>query len=143
MRSQCLRFSSELDLARLRSERRERSNRAAVPSVPERDVLAAVLKALRLHPKVSWVERMNSGKFKLPGKDGKAQWVRFGFVGMADVTGQLKAEYGGRRLEVECKREGEKPTPEQEAFLAHVRAAGGVGILAYGIDDVMLALRDA
>jgi hypothetical protein len=138
--SRGLRFSSELDLERLRYERRERSNRAAVPSVPERAVLAAVLVALRLHKKVAWVERMNSGKFKLPGKDGKGQWVRFGFVGMADVTGQLKAEYGGKRLEVECKREGENPTPEQEAFLANVCAAGGIGLVVHSIDELMRGL---
>lgn len=112
-----------------------------VGAAPERDVLRVVLIALRLHPLVAWVERMNSGKFKLPGGESGEQWVRFGFRGMSDITGQLK---DGRRLEVECKsthgRTAADRLADQMAFQERVRAAGGIAFFARGVDDVMREL---
>ncbi len=108
-----------------------------MPISYERDVLASVLVALRLHPRVAWVQRMNGGKFKLPGKNGQPQWVRFGFKGMADITGMMR---DGRRLECECKRPGEVATEDQAAFLANVVANGGVGFVATSVDDVLREL---
>ncbi len=52
--------------------------------------------------------------------------------------------YQGRFLAIEVKRPGGKVSPEQERFLERVRAAGGIGLVAYGIDDVIdgLGVRD-
>jgi hypothetical protein len=99
--------------------------------------MAAVLKRLRLHPKVHWVERMNSGAGQLKFADGGAsQWIRFGWRGAPDIIGQLKAEYGGAILCVECKTRSGRLRPEQEMFLNQVRCGGGVAFVARSQDDV-------
>src|SRR5258708_2902001 len=51
--------------------RRQRSVVSALP-VRERDVLRAVLAALRAHPAVAWVVRLNSGTFVVDGRYIKA-----------------------------------------------------------------------
>lgn len=109
------------------------------PSVaPEAAVLDAVLKALRLHPRVAWCERMNSGAGRFVYPDGKtSQWITFGFVGMSDILGQLR---DGRFLACEVKARNGKATLEQLGFLSNVRHHGGVAFLAYSIDDVMREL---
>jgi hypothetical protein len=141
--SRGLRLSSELDLERIRSERRERSQRAGAPPVAERDVLAAVLELLEHHPRVAWCRRFNTGATKFTGADGKTRWVSFAFRGCSDVLGQLRPVPPnpiGAFLAIECKRDGEKPTEEQAAFLDTVSAAGGTAFVARSVDDVMRAL---
>ncbi|MDE2022406.1 MAG: VRR-NUC domain-containing protein, partial [Patescibacteria group bacterium] len=101
----------------------------------ERDVLAAVLAALRLHPKVALAYRMNTGGMQ----DAHGNHVRFGFPGSPDIHGMLK---NGRALYVECKRRDTKPTPDQQAFLDRVNRHGGLAFVARSIDDVLLALDD-
>lgn len=96
----------------------------------ERDVLRGVLEALALHPSVAWAHRMNVGAFE----NAAGRHVRVGFVGCPDVIGQLR---DGRFLAVEVKRPGGKVTDDQAAFLARVTKHGGVGFVAYGVDDVM------
>jgi hypothetical protein len=99
--------------------------------------MSAVLKRLRLHPKVHWVERMNSGAGQLKFSDGGAsQWIRFGWRGAPDLIGQLKAEYGGVILCVECKTRTGRLRPEQEMFLNQVRCGGGIAFVARSQDDV-------
>lgn len=102
----------------------------------ERDVLAASLKLLKLHPKIAWAERMNVGKFKVVDAHGE-RWIRAAFKGCSDIIGQLRS---GAFLAVETKRPGEHPTPEQQAFLEHVKRHGGVAFVARSIDDVTRAL---
>ena len=99
----------------------------------ERDVLQAVLAALRAHPRVAWVERMNVGAFK----NANGQFVRVGFVGCADILGQLR---DGRFLAVEVKRPGSKPTHEQVEFLGRVHRGNGVAFVAWSADDARKAL---
>ena len=48
----------------------------------------------------------------------------------------------GRFIAIEIKRPGNKPTPEQEAFLKQVIEAGGIAMVADNIDDVMSLVRD-
>ena len=111
--------------------------RLKAPEAPESAILSAVLKRLRLHPKVHWVERMNSGAGQLKFADGGAsQWIRFGWRGAPDIVGQLKAEYGGVILCVECKTRTGRLRPEQEMFLNQVRCGGGVAFVARSQDDV-------
>lgn len=98
----------------------------------ERDVLAAVLAALKIHPAVAWSQRMNVGAFR-----DDDRYVRVGFVGCPDIIGQLR---DGRFLAVEVKRPGGKATDEQAAFLSRVVAAGGVGFVARSVDDVVRCL---
>ena len=84
-----------------------------------------------------WVARMNSGMFKV-GEPGNERWVRAAFKGCSDILGQLR---DGRLLAVECKRNGEQPTPDQQAFLLHVAAHAGVAFVARSIDDVMAGIE--
>jgi len=139
-----LRFSED-EFAE-REARRERFKAGKI-AVPERDVLAAVLEFLRLHPSVAWATRSNVGCGYLLRADqyhrlvaagslkaGEARFMRFGFKGAADITGQLR---DGKRLEVECKADRGVVSDDQAAFLQAVNGAGGVGIVARSVDDVV------
>lgn len=95
---------------------------------PEAACLVEVLKTLRGHPLVAWVERQNSGAFR----DGK-RFVRFGWTGCSDVLGQLR---DGRFLAVEVKVPGGKASDAQRLFLDRVRAAGGAAFIATSAADV-------
>ena len=96
---------------------------------PEAAALVEVLKALRTHPAVAWVERQNSGAVRVGGR-----FVRFGWVGCPDVLGQLN---DGRLLGVEVKAPKGRTSPEQVAFLERIRAAGGVAFVARDLRDVL------
>jgi hypothetical protein len=101
-------------------------------TVPESAILAAVLTALRLHPRVAWAHRMNTGAYAVGDR-----FVRFGFPGLADIIGQTVS---GAFLAVECKRVGKEPTDEQRAFLDLVARSGGVSFVARSVDDVSVGL---
>jgi len=120
------------------------------PVATEAEVQVAVLAFLRHHPLVAWVHRANTGSGYLINsrlyrelvargvlKQADARFMRFGFPGQPDITGQLR---DGRRLEVEVKREGERPTDDQQAVLDAVNGAGGVGFVARSVEDVAEAL---
>ena len=108
---------------------------------PEREVQAAILAFLRTVPGVvAW--RNNVGGMSGEHK-GKRWSVRFGFPGLSDIIGWKTVtwpESCARFLAIECKREGEEPTPAQEAFLYSVHKAGGIAIVARNVDDVARAL---
>lgn len=53
--------------------------------------------------------------------------------GVSDILGILR---GGRFLAVECKRPGEKRSPDQIQFLDDVASNGGVAIVAHGVDEL-------
>jgi hypothetical protein len=99
---------------------------------PEAAALVEVLKALRAHPGVAWVERQNSGVARIGGR-----FVRFGWPGCPDVLGQLK---DGRLLGVEVKAAKGRASPEQVAFMARIRGAGGVAFVARDLRDVVREL---
>jgi len=94
----------------------------------EGDALIEVLKALRAHPAVCWVERMNSGAAKVGGR-----FIRFGWPGCSDVIGQLR---DGRFLACEIKAAKGRVRPEQQVFLDRVRAGAGVAFVARDLRDV-------
>jgi hypothetical protein len=112
--------------------------RAKAPVVPEAAVLRACLSYLAVRGIEAW--RTNSGLAMLPGRGGRPQPVRFGKRGVADILGFLP---DGRFLAVECKSSTGKLRPEQAVFLERVNRAGGVGIVARSLDDLISALNDA
>ena len=117
-----------------RKGRRGGRFRLTRPEPSEAVVLSAVLKRLRLHPKVAWVERLNSGAGQIAFADGgKSQWMRFAWRGAPDLIGQL---VDGRILCCEVKRPSGRLRPDQEAFLNTVRCQGGCAFVARSIDDV-------
>lgn len=91
----------------------------------ESEIQKAILAYLKLHIKVAWVARMNTGAMEVEGR-----YVKFAFRGCSDIIGQMK---DGRFLAVEVKRPGKLPTAHQETFLRMVSTNGG---LAFWADDV-------
>lgn len=110
-----------------------RKLRLTCPEPTEAAVLDAVRTALRLHPAVAWIERMNTGA-AVVGQGAGRRFVRFGFKGCADLIGQLR---DGRFLAVETKRPSNRngATEDQLAFIARVREAGGVAFVAWSADE--------
>lgn len=111
----------------------------AKPVIPtESEVQAQILDYLEARGFLVW--RQNSGTFFGTNATTGHRWaVRSGIKGISDIMGATK---DGRLLAIEVKRPGgrSRVRPEQEEFLARVRATGGVAILAYGIDDVINSL---
>jgi len=102
---------------------------------PERDVVNVTLEYLAYHPKVAWAKRMNTGALKV-----QARFIRFGFVGCADIIGQLK---DGRFLAIECKSSEGRITVAQQQFLELVKRSNGVACVARRLEDVILMLEGA
>lgn len=99
----------------------------------EAAALVEVQQALRCHPTVAWVERMNSGAARMG-----ARFVRFGWPGCPDLLGQLK---DGRILGVEVKGPKGRLRPAQVVFLERIRTAGGVAFMARDCRDVRRELQ--
>ncbi|EXJ13882.1 hypothetical protein [Imhoffiella purpurea] len=103
----------------------------------EHDIQGAILRYLAVDRRVAWAKRFNTGAQVIEGQDRqgrrKRRFIRYAFPGCADVLGQLAS---GHFLAIECKRHGEKPTPEQAAFLEDVSRAGGLAIVGRSIEDV-------
>jgi len=106
-----------------------------VNSKPEAAALAEVLMALRSHPAVAWVERMNSGAARIGNR-----FVKFGFTGCPDVLGQLR---DGRLLGVEVKAAKGRVSAEQSIMLERINGHGGIGFVARDCRDVFQALTAA
>jgi hypothetical protein len=98
----------------------------------ESAALAEVLKVLRHHSAVAWIQRQNSGMAKVGGR-----FVRFGWKGCSDLLGMMR---DGRLLAVECKAPGGKMRAEQAEFLSLVRRFGGVAFVAKDCRDVLREL---
>lgn len=79
------------------------------------------------------MQRTNSGRIKVPGKDGRTRLIRMAQAGTADITGCTK---DGRFLAVECKIKPNKPTELQEAYLEEIRRRNGIAVVAYSLEDV-------
>jgi hypothetical protein len=111
----------------------------AEPRGTEADVMKAVHAFLRVHPRVAWFMRINSGAVS----DGDRHvvfyrlWMRGLGVrskGMADYLGQLD---DGRLFLLECKRPGlRKATPEQQELLEWCRWHGGRAAAVQSVEDV-------
>ena len=101
----------------------------------ESDIQRAVLEYLGL---LRWsVWRFNSGGARL-GPDGR--FVRFSTArGCSDL---IAIAPGGRFVAIEVKRPGNSPTALQAAWLAEVRAAGGLALVATSAADLARQLRE-
>ena len=99
---------------------------------PEAAALAEVVKALRHHPGVAWVERQSSGVARIGGR-----FVRFGWAGCSDLLGMVQ---DGRLLAVKCKAPAGKMRAEQAECLSLVRRFGGVAVVARDCRDVLREL---
>lgn len=101
----------------------------------ESTLVTACLMLLKAHRIRAW--RQNAGGMAASA-GGKRYWMRLGEKGMSDIGGVLP---DGRYLAVECKRPGNRLTPEQRAFLADVNARGGSGIAVWSSHQLERELR--
>jgi hypothetical protein len=112
----------------------------------ESDVMAAVFELLRVHPRVAWFMRLNSGavqdgdrftvfyRLYLRGRPGRTK-------GASDYLGQLT---DGRLFLMECKRPGvRRGTDEQHDLLDACVAAGGISGIVQSVEDAQRLLGDA
>ncbi len=53
--------------------------------------------------------------------------------GISDLIVCLRGHF----IAIEVKRPGGRVSTEQEAFLEQISASGGIGMIAYGLDDVV------
>lgn len=104
------------------------------PEPSEAAVMTSIRRALRIHPKVAWFERMNSAAGCLVYPNGqKSQFMRFGFKGMPDLIGQL---IDGRILLIEVKKPSGRVSPDQQVFLAMSAKHNAVAFVARSVSDV-------
>jgi len=108
----------------------------------ENQVQAACQRFVLLRGGFVW--RNQSRTVMVPGKGGKPRPMFFGLPGSPDLIGV----YHGRAIGIECKKPlgprgghgGSVQSAEQIAFQQEFERAGGVYILARGVDDVEKAL---
>lgn len=74
-----------------------------------------------------FVWRQNTGAFKVHDR-----FIRFGIPGQADVTGIVR----GKRLEIECKSQKGKQSPEQRLFEKRITEHGGFYYIVQQLEDV-------
>jgi hypothetical protein len=96
----------------------------------ESDIQKAILDYLSLKRIVAW--RNNSGTAEVQaGK--KLYWMKLAPKGSPDIIGYLP---DGRFLGIEVKRKGGVASQEQIDFLDKLNNSGGLGMIAYSLDDV-------
>ena len=96
-------------------------------------MVAACVEYLTLHGIPAW--KANTGAARYGD-----QFVRYGTPGMADVLFCLPPT--GRLGCAEIKTGSGRLTPDQAAFHAHIRAAGGLLLVVRSLDDLIAALED-
>lgn len=102
----------------------------------EQDLVNQIIEYLRLSG--ACAIRINSGVQVIQGAAGRRV-----FRGAPAGTSDIIACVNGRFLAVECKLEGNKPTPAQSDFLDGIRQRGGLAIVAYSLEDVINCLANA
>lgn len=108
------------------------SKKFTLPEPSEAAILDAIRRVLKIHTKVAWFERMNSGAH-VAGEGKDRRFVRYGFRGCPDIIGQL---VDGRFLGIEVKRPSGRVSEDQAAFLARATKHGGVAFVARSVSDV-------
>jgi hypothetical protein len=107
----------------------------------EAEILRAILRLLKRHPKVAVCWRQNSGTFQERNRDGSVRYIRANTArGMSDIMGALK---DGRALAIEVKSRTGRMRPGQGEFLQTIRRAGGVAGVCRSVEDAMKLLGDA
>lgn len=99
----------------------------------ERNILPAIMQALRKHPRVASVQRRQSGVF-LSGN----RTVRVGSPGEPDISGMLQ---GGRSFVIEVKVPGREPSATQQAHIDRVKAAGGIAGCAHSVEEALAIIE--
>jgi hypothetical protein len=107
----------------------------------EAEILKAIMRLLKHHPRVAQCWRINSGTFAERNRDGSTRYIRANTArGMSDIMGVLR---DGRTLAIEVKSRTGRMRPGQEEFLATIRQAGGVAGVCRSVEDAQRLLGDA
>ena len=101
-----------------------------LPGATEQDIQKGILDYLLLRKYVAF--KHNSTQFGV--RDGKNFAFSNSKKGVADI---IACSPKGTFVAIEVKKPGGRATPEQLEFLEKVRSAGGIGILAFSLEDVM------
>jgi hypothetical protein len=107
----------------------------AARSPSESAILRSVLQRLGSRPDVR-LFRANVGA----GRTFAGDAIKWGVKGQADLNGWIM---GGRRLEVEVKRPGEKQTQEQKNWQAVCERFGVLYLLVHSADEAEALLEAA
>lgn len=120
--------------------------RLSAPKPTEQDRLGQIVDYLRYEQargRVAWFARINGGgMFDRTGRFLRFYWLYLAGKqpagkGKADIEGQLS---DGRYFALEVKRPGEKPKPEQVAFLTAVRRNNGLAAVIVDYEEAQTAL---
>ena len=106
----------------------------------EKDILRAILAALRIHPRVAFVGRFNRGAIQ-SSYNGNTSYTQFNTVpGFPDIHGMLR---GGAAFYIECKRLGGKTSDKQSNFLGIIAANGGICGVATSVEEALRIIDGA
>ncbi len=83
-----------------------------------------------------FVWRQNAGSFIVQNGRGKQRMIKVGQKGISDIIGCWR----GRFLAIEVKSKS-KPTQFQLDFLYEINSRGGIGFVAYNLEDVIKLLK--
>lgn len=97
----------------------------------ESDIVKAILDWLHYNHFKCW--RNNSGAHFVSSK-GKDYAIRMAPAGTPDIIGLSKQ---GKFIGIEVKRKRGIVSVEQAEFLLYLNNSGGVGLVAYSLDDVI------
>ena len=115
---------------------RRNKNRGTRQAGPlEKDIQKIILEALKLHPMVADIERINIMAGKILRKDGTAgRFIRSMKRGHADLEGLAK---DGRKIAIEVKRPQTRNnvSDEQRDYLDMVKSNGGYAGIATSVQD--------
>ena len=103
----------------------------------EKEVQKACLDWLNTLPNCRFWRR-NTGA-AISQYKGKSRMIRFSEPGQSDIWGILPA---GIHCEIEVKRKGGKPSPEQQAWLEAVAKLGGAAFIADSLDACIEGIRE-
>jgi hypothetical protein len=106
----------------------------------EKLVQSAILSYLEMRGHFVWRNNSAFIKSEYVNRYGqkKTRAFRAGVPGSSDILGVEKGT--GRFIAIEVKYGKNKPTDDQERFLAEVKSRGGIAIVAYSLDEVTAVL---
>lgn len=99
-----------------------------MPEPLEKDIQSSILEYLHARGIFCWKEHSSGIMI-----DGGQRYMPIGLKGKSDILGIYK----GKFLAIEVKRPSGKISNEQLEFLTNINKYGGIGFVAYSIDDVI------
>jgi len=108
----------------------------------EAQLLKSVLEGLAYFPGVYW--RVNAGavagEYTNKAGNTKKRFIRFnGMPGVSDIIG---IHISGKFVAIELKVGTNKPTQKQQDFIDMINYNGGIGIIAWSLEEVQSAFKN-